>query len=88
MILATEEDTATLKVITATTNMILATEKNDHSHFKRCLIHYKSDLGHWRSDHSHFERYISHYLSDLRPIRSDHILLSNYLSHYKGDLGH
>ena len=44
MILATEEDTATLKIITATTKMILATEKSYHSHFKRCLIHYKSYL--------------------------------------------
>ena len=46
MILATEEDTATLKVIAATTKMILATEKSSHSHFKRSLIRYKSDLGH------------------------------------------
>ena len=44
MILATEEDT--LKVIAATTKMILATEKSSHSHFKRSLIRYKSDLGH------------------------------------------
>ena len=46
MILATVEDTATLKVIAATTKMILATEKSHHSHFKRCLIYYKSDFGH------------------------------------------
>ena len=45
MILATEEDTATLQVIAVITKMILATEKCDHSHFKRCLIHYTSDLG-------------------------------------------
>ena len=41
MILATEEDTAPFKVIAAATKMILATEKSNHSHFKRCLIHYK-----------------------------------------------
>ena len=44
-ILATEEDTATLKVIAVTTKMILATENCDHSHFRRWLIHHKSDLG-------------------------------------------
>ena len=40
------------KGISATTKVILATEElSDHSNFKRCLSHYKSDPGH-RSDHS------------------------------------
>ena len=64
MILSTEEDTATLKVITATTKMILVTERSDHSHFTNYLSHYKRDLSQIRSDYILLNKYISHYKSD------------------------
>ena len=54
--------------------MIMATVKSDHSHFKCCLIHYKS--GNWRSDYNHFKSYLSHYISDLSHWRSDQITLA------------
>ena len=91
MILSTEENTATLKVIAATTNMILATEKSDHSHFKRCLIHYQSDLSHCRSDHMLLNNYLSHYKGNLGYKQIDVSPWSYfkiYLTHYKSDLGH
>ena len=58
MILASEENTATTK-------MILTTEKVITASFKRCLIHYISDLSPSRSDHMIPNNDLSHYKGDL-----------------------
>ena len=51
--------TFTLKVISATTKMILATEEVIIVTLIVISATKKSYIGHWRSDHSHFKSYLT-----------------------------